>query len=629
MNQTVHQLKVLMLDAANGFYRMKRYRVGDFFGPVDLGIHLSHKHNSLNIGAGLLAGSVFPGSNRLIFSGISPCWHGFYVSSMGGAALVFDNLGINMLSILGKAPSPSIVYMNRNHGEEIEVELVACVPEILWGQGNKGVYAIMDQAMEWFGGRYEKDPRVLATGPAALYSDFGAIGSAPVKNGLVTPVDTWAGRGGFGTKLLREHGIVGVIYGGTHVDEDYCDRKVADEWFENKFNQKMSAKDMDATAKYRYDPKFNTGGTFGVNYATMEGNLLAFNYRSIYWSSEERKSLHQKFIVDHYLKQFNEETIKTRQQRNCGEPCVAVCKKMHGIYKKDFEPYQTLGPLCGIFDQRAAERLNHHADQLGFDAISAGGVLAWLMDCLSQGLIEPSELGVNQLPRWEMDGFDVVRDSLHNAQLGMALLDQILLPGGKIPLESGARKFARRLAREKGKKVLDLFVYNAFARQGWMVPNQYWTPGVFAPMAIMGKYYMSYGREFLPPRELGKENARRMLKELMLDNLGFCRFHRAWAEDLLPDIVEKIFGCKDAFLRAISLTASRITSRNASVFWESERTLDMVFTFLKNQKEVHGVQNEDLNHWVEFFERDKSAAAYEFWYEMHKGIHELLREFPA
>ena len=412
------------------------------------------------------------------------------------------------------------------------------------------------------------------------------------------------------------------------MDEDYCDRKVADEWFENKFNQKMSAKDMDATAKYRYDPKFNTGGTFGVNYATMEGNLLAFNYRSICWSSEERKSLHQKFVVDHYLKQFNEETIQTRQQRNCGEPCVAVCKKMHGIYKKDFEPYQTLGPLCGIFDQRAAERLNHHADQLGFDAISAGGVLAWLMDCLSQGLIEPSELGVNQLPRWEMDGFDVVRDSLHNAQLGMALLDQILLPGGKIPLESGARKFARRLAREKGKKVLDLFVYNAFARQGWMVPNQYWTPGVFAPMAIMGKYYMSYGREFLPPRELGKENARRMLKELMLDNLGFCRFHRAWAEDLLPDIVEKIFGCKDAFLRAISLTASRITSRNASVFWESERTLDMVFTFLKNQKDIHGVQNEDLNHWVEFFARDKSAAAYEFWYEMHKGIHELLREFP-
>ena len=55
-----------------------------------------------------------------------------------------------------------------------------------------------------------------------------------------------------------------------------------------------------------------------------------------------------------------------------------MCKKLHGEFKKDYEPYQTMGPLCGIFDQRAAERLNHHADALGFDAISVGGVLAWL-----------------------------------------------------------------------------------------------------------------------------------------------------------------------------------------------------------------------------------------------------------
>jgi len=65
MQDNKQKLKVLMLDGATGFYRIQRYRVGDFFGPVDLGIHLSFKHNALTIGAGLLAGSVFPGSNRL------------------------------------------------------------------------------------------------------------------------------------------------------------------------------------------------------------------------------------------------------------------------------------------------------------------------------------------------------------------------------------------------------------------------------------------------------------------------------------------------------------------------------------------------------------------------------------
>ncbi|MDZ7582930.1 MAG: hypothetical protein U5R30_20690 [Deltaproteobacteria bacterium] len=36
-----------------------------------------------------------------------------------------------------------------------------------------------------------------------------------------------------------------------------------------------------------------------------------------------------------------------------------------------------------------------------------------------------------------------------------------------------------------------------------------------------------------------------MIQELMLDNLGLCRFHRGWAEELMPDMVEKIFGLKD------------------------------------------------------------------------------------
>jgi glyceraldehyde-3-phosphate dehydrogenase (ferredoxin) len=104
-----------------------------------------------------------------------------------------------------------------------------------------------------------------------------------------------------------------------------------------------------------FDPQFDTGGTFGVNYATQFGNMIAFNYRSIYWAEEERITFHREFVVNHYLKQFNEETIATKQQKTCGEPCAAVCKKLRGEFKKDYEPYQCLGPLCGIFDQRAAE----------------------------------------------------------------------------------------------------------------------------------------------------------------------------------------------------------------------------------------------------------------------------------
>src|SRR5512135_854102 len=129
------QQKVLFVDAATGYYRLAKYPVGDFFGPVDLGLHLAGRFNSLNIGVGLLAGSILPGSNRLVVSGFSPCWGGFYISSMGGAGLIFDNLGINMLSITGKAPVPSVLVLKRQHGEEVEVTLDPVDLPRVWSSG--------------------------------------------------------------------------------------------------------------------------------------------------------------------------------------------------------------------------------------------------------------------------------------------------------------------------------------------------------------------------------------------------------------------------------------------------------------------------------------------------------------
>lgn len=619
--------KVLLLDAHTGFYKMNRHKVGDFFGPVDLGLFYSGKHNSLNIGTGLMAGSIFPGSNRLIFSGFSPCWGGFYISSMGGAALVFDNLGINLLSIIGKAQQPSVLVLNRKHGEEIEVSIEPVDLWTIWGSGRKGMYGMMDHVYEKYGSSYTNTPRILSTGPASATTDFGGIASAPIKKGEISNVDTWAGRGGFGTKMLADHNIAAVIYGGTYVDEDFRDRKVADEWFQDKYQKKMAAKDIEATTKYRFDPNFETGGTFGVNYATLGGRVIAFNYTSMLWTEEERLKMHKDFIVGHYLKQFNEETIAQKQQFNCGEPCVAVCKKMNAHFKKDYEPYQTMGPLSGIFDQRAAERVNHHADMLGFDAISVGGVISWLMECLDKKLLELGEIGVSGMPKFNLQGFDVVKDSEKNAKIAIEILDAIVEKKGVMDLSEGARKFGRRLSRKKNVNLLDYFVFNSFGRKGWMVPNQYWTPGVLSPMPIMGKYYMNYGNEFIPPRELGHRNATRLNKELILDNLGFCRFHRNWAEEMMPEIMGELYGMEESFLNSVFHTGSRINSRNASVFWESERNFDLIHSFIKRQKEIHGAKGEEIEYWLEYFERDKKLASLDFWYEIHKGVHETLREF--
>jgi len=208
--------------------------------------------------------------------------------------------------------------------------------------------------------------------------------------------------------------------------------------------------------------------------------------------------------------------------------------------------------------------------------------------------------------------------------LGCQLLDNCVGDTPLINLREGARKYARRLSREKGKSLLDSFVYNAFGRKGWMVPNQYWTPGVLSPIPAMGRYYMYYGKQYFAPRYLGKVNAERMKTELMLDNLGVCRFHRAWAEEMLPQIIEELYGLKAELELSTHITARRINCRNASVYWESERNIDFVLQSLLYMSVRE--QDEDLNAWLLRFTEDKQAAAFEWWYEVRKGIDESLKE---
>ena len=52
-----------------------------------------------------------------------------------------------------------------------------------------------------------------------------------------------------------------------------------------------------------------------------------------------------------------------------------------------------------------------------------------------------------------------------------------------------------------------------------------------------------------------------------------------------------------------------------------------MYTFLKRKQTVEGDSSKELTRWVDAFERDRKEAALSFWYEMHKGIQESLREF--
>jgi glyceraldehyde-3-phosphate dehydrogenase (ferredoxin) len=615
--------RALHISATDGSHEFRTFEDPAIIGVIDYAWRLGDAGRIHTVvGSGPIAGSFVPGSNRLVVCGESPLWGCFFPSTMGGAGLTWEGIGANFMAISGRAPTPSVLHVLNVKGI-LSVELKPIDVEQVWrGWGDEiGVYALMRKVWEEHGSEY-RAARVLTVGPAAARTRAGAICSAPVVKGELTHVDTWAGRGGLGSRLFQEHQIAAIVYGGDYEDEDLTDRKMVDGMFDERFGEPLKMVDLEKTTKYRFDPKFKTGGTFGSNYHTLRDRVLSFNYSSVLLDDAERLSIHERLIEPHYLRQFDEETAQAHQSRTCGEPCGAVCKKMRGKHKKDYEPYQAMGPLVGVFDQRAAEDLNRFADSCGFDAIQIGGEIAWVMECLHEGWLGVAETGIAEKPRWDFRTLEPVADSAHNARIAQGLIRWLLDDPRGAPLRQGIRHAARAL----GGPAAQAAVYNARGDGDCcLVPNQYWVAGMFAPMPILGRYYLDYGYEWKPPRELGRASAKRMACELMMDNYGMCRFHRGWAEGLLPEIIDRFQHEKVDHLEHHLQLARELNAFNETQPWETQRTRDVVHQYLRKIQR-DGLKNPELDAWVARWDADPLAAANAYWHELRDGLEEGLRQ---
>ncbi len=609
-------------------------------GPVQYGWDRYKKDSeSMTFGGGLLAGSPLPGTRRMIFCGYSPAWEGFYVSALGGAMYIFHRIGVNYVWLRGRSDR-DVVLVIKLENEQYSLRFEPIEPETIWsgytdqnGRTWQGFYALQRAIFEKYRGEYKNDAfRILTVGPGARNTREGAIGSNQVKKGDLSGIDDWAGRGGLGSRLLQHHRVAGIVFGGDWQDPAMKEARELDEYFLEHFGQRAILSDLALSQKYRYVPKFDTGGTFGVNMHEAEDRLFSFNYKSIHENDDKRLEQHQNFIMEHYLEQFNSEIIQPRNFDHCGEPCAIACKKFVGEFKKDYEPYQALGPNSGIFDQRAAEMVNKHVDTLGLDAIQAGGTAAWIMDLVSAKLIPAQDFSLPvEGPRFDFASraveFDIIKDSAHNANYAKEILDMIVYKPEGEPFRRGMRYAAKWLDQKYKIHSIDRAVYNAHGEEGCMVPNQYWVPGMFSPMPLMGKYFSFYGFEFYPPYDLGKKNVERFVYELYSENSGSCRFHRKWVEDIIDEIILSHFDLEFDYWDTNFQLAKEIHLHQsaASVLWESERVMDIIQLYLEKWGRI-GLNNPALAEWIGKFRADKRAAAKEYWQEMYRGMDDAFQQ---
>jgi aldehyde:ferredoxin oxidoreductase len=74
---------------------------------------------------------------------------------------------------------------------------------------------------------------------------------------------------------------------------------------------------------------------------------------------------------------------------SCSIGCEHIYKAPGGKQARvEYENVFALGPLCGVSDPDSVLAASTRCDDLGIDTISAGGTIAWAMECAERGLID-------------------------------------------------------------------------------------------------------------------------------------------------------------------------------------------------------------------------------------------------
>ncbi len=72
--------------------------------------------------------------------------------------------------------------------------------------------------------------------------------------------------------------------------------------------------------------------------------------------------------------------------------CTIGCEHIYSAKGREtrveYENVFALGPMCGVSDPDAVLAASARCDDLGLDTISAGGTIAWAMECAERGLID-------------------------------------------------------------------------------------------------------------------------------------------------------------------------------------------------------------------------------------------------
>jgi aldehyde:ferredoxin oxidoreductase len=311
-----------------------------------------------------LVGSPLTTSAKFAVVSRSPLTERFNDSlASSGFALAGKRCGCDAMVIVGRAPRWSVLLVDDG---EVRLESAA---EILGDA--------CPDAEEKLRARLGAEYRIASIGPA---------GEHAVRYATISHDGRHAGRGGSGT-VLGSKKIKAIAVRGTQGCEWAYPSELTD------LSRDLSKRSFGpATAKYR-----ELGTATNLLTFNRLGTLPTRNFQSGTFADAERISPEQ-LRIEH-----------TRTRASC-VACTIGCEHIYSLpasahasarpasplkkpgqsqgVRLEYESLFALGSLCGVGDGDAVLRASRRCDELGIDTISAGGTIAFAMECVERGLLD-------------------------------------------------------------------------------------------------------------------------------------------------------------------------------------------------------------------------------------------------
>lgn len=354
--------RYLRIDVTNGTSEAKPIPdsvLRDYIGGVGLGTWILHQESDgviepLSAEAPLvfcfspLVGSPLTTSAKFAVIAKSPLTNRLNDSlASSHFAIAGKKTGFDAFVIVGQSSTPRTLLITE---ERVSLEDAS----ELWGET---IPETEDALKQQYGSEFR-------------YAVIGPAGENLVRYATISHDGRHAGRGGLGAVMGSKQVKAIGVRGKRSWEFAHPEELVA-------LSKSLSRKSFGpATEKYR---ELGTAG-----------NLLVFNrLGTLPTRNFQSGEFHQ--AVDLAPETL---TLSREKARKSCAACTIGCEHLYPVkdwekpVRLEYENLFALGPLCGVGDPDQVLRASQLCDELGIDTISAGGTIAFAMECAEQGLID-------------------------------------------------------------------------------------------------------------------------------------------------------------------------------------------------------------------------------------------------